>query len=160
MDGIIQLNEVAAVVDEMLKEQQIGKIYKFMTIGLFIVVAVLIGALTGTTWAVVQISKDTKVAKSNSNNNYQFVTTKDDKAAVTGSVLLDVGSSLRPAAEGVVGNFTSSFNSGGSRRRHRMLLSIDDYPADMLLLYGTLDIRTVQEGCDVLHRGIRCARSR
>ncbi|KXZ53843.1 hypothetical protein GPECTOR_6g761 [Gonium pectorale] len=154
-DGIIEVSEIAAVVDEMLKEQQIGKIYKFMTIGLFIVVAVLIGALTGITWAIVQISKDTKVMRvSNSNSNtYQFVTTKDDKAAVTGSVLLGVSSSLRPASEGVAANFTNSFNMG-SRRRHRMLVSIDDYPADMLLLYGTLEYPTVQEACEALHQGL------
>ncbi|KXZ51613.1 hypothetical protein GPECTOR_12g577 [Gonium pectorale] len=155
-DGVIELSEIAAVVDEMIKEQQIGKIYKFMTIGLFIVVAVLIGALTGITWAIVQISKDTKVATSNSNNNYQFVMTKDDKAAVSGSVLLGVGSSLRPASKGggAAANFSNSFNMGGSRRRHRMLVSIDDYPADMLLLYGTLDFPTVQEGCGVIHNGL------
>ncbi|KXZ45492.1 hypothetical protein GPECTOR_54g233 [Gonium pectorale] len=151
-DGVIEVSEIAAVVDEMLKEQQIGKIYKFMTIGLFIVVAVLIGALTGITWAIVQISKDTKVANSYSNNNYQFVTTKNDKAAVTGSVLLGVVGSLRHVSENVTANFTNSFNMG-SRRRHRMLVSIDDYPADMLILYGTLDFPTVEQGCDIIRKG-------
>ncbi|KXZ41335.1 hypothetical protein GPECTOR_541g547 [Gonium pectorale] len=138
----------------MLKEQQIGKIYKFMTIGLFIVVAVLIGALTGITWAIVQISKDTKVTNSNNANNYQFLVTKDDKAAVTGSVLLDIAPSLRaPTAESSsAANFSASFKQGGSR--HRMLVSVDDYPADQLVLYGTLGFPTVEEGCSALHNGL------
>ncbi|KXZ51395.1 hypothetical protein GPECTOR_12g357 [Gonium pectorale] len=60
-DGIIDASEVAAVVDELVKEQALQRVYKFVAIGLFIVVIVLIGALTGITWAIVQLSKETKV---------------------------------------------------------------------------------------------------
>ncbi|KXZ52031.1 hypothetical protein GPECTOR_10g1054 [Gonium pectorale] len=59
-DGVIDAAEVAAVVDELVKEQALQRVYKFVAIGLFIVVIVLIGALTGITWAIVEMSKETK----------------------------------------------------------------------------------------------------
>ncbi|KXZ41341.1 hypothetical protein GPECTOR_533g535 [Gonium pectorale] len=143
----------AAVVDEVVKEQQVGKIYKFMTIGLFIVCVVLIGALTGITWAIVNLSKEVKAANSNANNgNYQFLVTKDDKATVTGGAVLGLSSSLQKVTNGTVGNLTASVNAASSRRR--ALVSMDDFNATKIVLYGTLDFPTVQEGCEILYNGL------
>ncbi|KXZ51392.1 hypothetical protein GPECTOR_12g354 [Gonium pectorale] len=74
-DGIIDASEVAAVVDDLVKEQALQRVYKFVAIGLFIVVIVLIGALTGITWAIVQLSKETKMTQY-STTTYQLMTTK------------------------------------------------------------------------------------
>ncbi len=55
--------QVVAVIETMLKEQSMKRIYRFMTLGLFLVVMVLIAALSGITFAIVQMAKDTKASK-------------------------------------------------------------------------------------------------
>ncbi|KXZ42801.1 hypothetical protein GPECTOR_117g366 [Gonium pectorale] len=150
-DGVLDVHEVAAVVDEMLKEQQMGRIFKYMTIGLFIVVVVLIGALSGITWGIVQLSKDTKVT--DNQGNYQFLVTKEDKPAITGGAVLDLTTSMAvlPAGANTSNMSIPLTSAGGSRRR---LISLGDFNKDLLSPYGTVDFASIEEGCKILKSGV------
>ncbi|KXZ55985.1 hypothetical protein GPECTOR_2g1537 [Gonium pectorale] len=86
-DGIVDIHEVATLIDEVVREQKLREVFMFVSIGLFAVVAILIGALTGITYGIVQMAKDTKVTTS-TNWQYSVVTTKEDKPAIMGGAVV------------------------------------------------------------------------
>ncbi|KXZ50771.1 hypothetical protein GPECTOR_15g456 [Gonium pectorale] len=152
-DGVIEAEEIGAVVEDLVREEHFKKIYRFVAIAMMVVVVILIGALTGITFAIVQMAKDTKVTNLSS-GNFQVMTTKDDKLALTGGATLDVHGKLTFLPPAQRPNFTEAALGGGRRRRLNVvddkLVELKDY----LEYYGTLPFQTIEQGCDLINYGL------
>ncbi|KXZ50376.1 hypothetical protein GPECTOR_16g549 [Gonium pectorale] len=150
-DGVIDINEIVEIMEEMLSERSSKRMYRFMAFSALVVVTVLLGALTGIVFGIVQLTKDTKVTSLH-NTTYQFLQTKDGRAAVMGGAALD----LR--------NITDRPDGVASRRRllaERQRRLAED-PAsdanadfwDAWIYYGTTSFETVAAGCEMLQQNV------
>ncbi|KXZ50379.1 hypothetical protein GPECTOR_16g552 [Gonium pectorale] len=150
-DGVVDIHEIVEVMEDMLNERSSKRMYRFMAISALIVIAVLLGALTGIVFGIVQLTKETKVTSLH-NTTYQFLQTKDGRAAVMGGAALD----LR--------NITDRPDGVASRRRllaeRRRRLAEDpasDANADFWdawIYYGTTSFETVAAGCEMLQQNV------
>ncbi|KXZ41358.1 hypothetical protein GPECTOR_523g510 [Gonium pectorale] len=141
-DGVIDAAEVAQMVDELVKEQSLRQVYRFMAIALLVVVAVLIGALTGIIWAVVELSKETKVTKVGA--PYQYMTTTTGETTVVGGPIIELSGRLPSPYPSSV---RIAFNSTAPNGRRRLL----DMDKKNLVLYDVIefaeDEQSVMEQC-------------
>ncbi|KXZ54182.1 hypothetical protein GPECTOR_5g278 [Gonium pectorale] len=158
-DGVVDAAEVMAVMDEMARDQALLKLYRYITIGLFVVVIVLIGALTGITYGIVKLNQETKAGGctlhvTNFNSNYQMMVTRDNLPAITGGAMLDVSSlTVLPASQRTnLTELASSNTTAAGGRRRLQEAAIDSL--DRLTYYGTVGISTVQEACNLLRYGL------
>ncbi|KXZ43667.1 hypothetical protein GPECTOR_83g279 [Gonium pectorale] len=136
-DGVLDLGEIMQVAEEMMHEKQMRKLFMWMTLGLVVAVAVLIGSLTGSTYAIVQLAKDTKVSANTT--SYAFVSTKDGRPTLSSNAVLDI-SGVRFQPEN-----TTAIGSG------RRSLLIQDTSYDY---YGHVPIDTVEQGCTLVEHGL------
>ncbi|KXZ45743.1 hypothetical protein GPECTOR_51g729 [Gonium pectorale] len=135
---------VVTVIEAMLKEQSMKRMYRFMTIGLFVVVLVLIGTLSGITFAIVTTY---------SNSTFQFMQTKDGKAAVMGGAALDLSDTVVRATNAGNGTRRSLHElTGGSARLRRRLSEADN--TTRWVYISTLSYATISLGCSLLDQHI------
>ncbi|KXZ46081.1 hypothetical protein GPECTOR_47g357 [Gonium pectorale] len=146
-------SQVVAVIENMLKEQSLKRIYRFIALGLFIMVLVLIGALSGITYAIVQMAKDTKVT-AYSNSTFQILQTKDGKAAVMGGAALDLSGAVVYATNAAGNGTRRSLHelAGGSVRLRRRLAEGDN--TTRWVYISTLSYATISLGCSLLDQHI------
>ncbi|KXZ45742.1 hypothetical protein GPECTOR_51g728 [Gonium pectorale] len=147
-DGVIDIAEIVALVEEMRREQSMKRVYRFMTIGLFIVVAVLIGALSGITYGIVELTKEVKVQNTGS-ANYAFMETRDGKTATVGGVALDLSGLTVRSANASRRSLMAATGFDGGRRR-----LAEDVDTSTWGYLWTLPYETVAQGCSNLNRNV------
>jgi hypothetical protein len=80
-------------VQELVHEHSMGKLYKWLAIGAIFMMVFMIAALTGMTYGIVRLLKDTRVAE----NNFIVVKSsgsagQQDSAALMGSAAMNLSS--------------------------------------------------------------------
>ncbi|GLC58799.1 hypothetical protein PLESTB_001402300 [Pleodorina starrii] len=149
-DGHIDAAELASLVDELLKQRSIKRIYRFVAIGLLVAVLAMVGALSGTTYAIVQLSKETKVTTFG-NSSFQFQTTTSGQPAAAGGAALDLsGMTFHPDDSRSISLAGAVTGNGARRRMQEGAAAV----SSSWLYIGTLSYDTVALGCSILAQNL------
>jgi hypothetical protein len=155
-DGVIDEAELAHMIQELVQEQKMSKLFKWLVVGAAVLFVLLVAALTGVTYGMVSLLQTTKIADG------RFIAVKggtgDSQVALTGGATINLANTTKNAADADI--LVAAVN-----RRRRLLGDTTPLPAGNssepipgvnpdLYYMSSLPLSVIAEACTYHSKGL------